>query len=218
MPSDRNDEKIKAAQKEHGLHENVPLPIPGMAPGVGSFIIRAAQIDQVLSNPEAATKMNFDQAFTRLMEFEGGGEYHSTPGDPGGGTKFGISKRAFPNLNIPQLTEDQAKLIYRTHYWDQIKAEELPEGLRSHVFDAAVNQGVEKASLLLQRAVNLYAVTRGGPGVAQDGKIGPNTIKAVNSYDADRLTTLFRHLRREEYVRLAQQGRGQFLFGWLKRA
>ena len=180
--------------------------------------MRMAQVGQVLDNPEAPEHMDFEEAFQRTMDIEGRGKLHTTPGDRGGTTKWGISQRAFPNLDIASLTEDQARLIYRQQYWDRVNAEELPDALRGHVFDSAMNQGTQKAALLLQKAVNIYGTTRGGPAVAQDGVIGPATIQAVKTYDPDRLTTLFRHLRREEYLRLAKAGQGAFLFGWLGRA
>ena len=42
--------------------------------------------------------MNFDQAFERLIGHEGG--YVNHPDDPGGETKFGITKRTYPLENI----------------------------------------------------------------------------------------------------------------------
>ena len=58
---------------------------------------------------------NFDRAFRFLIGEEGG--YVNDPADPGGETKFGISKRAYPQLDIKSLTLDQAKAIYRRDYW-----------------------------------------------------------------------------------------------------
>jgi lysozyme family protein len=59
--------------------------------------------------------MTFDEAFDVLIGHEGG--YVNHPGDPGGETKFGISKRAYPALDIKALTLGQAKAIYRRDYW-----------------------------------------------------------------------------------------------------
>lgn len=42
--------------------------------------------------------MTFDKAFEKLIGHEGG--YVNHPDDPGGGTKYGISKRAYPNVDI----------------------------------------------------------------------------------------------------------------------
>lgn len=163
--------------------------------------------------------MSFDEALERTLDFEGGGKVHKVAGDPGGTTKWGISARAFPGIDIENLSKEQAKLIYKNNYWNAVKADSLPEELAPHVFDAAVNMGPQKAAAILQRAINLIATTRGGPGVMVDGQIGDQTLTAAAAYKPDQLTTIFRHLRASEYVRLAQTGTmGKFLFGWLARA
>ena len=59
--------------------------------------------------------MNFDAAFERLIGHEGG--YTAGVGDPGGETKFGISKRSYPREDIKNLTLEQAKVIYRKDFW-----------------------------------------------------------------------------------------------------
>lgn len=91
-------------------------------------------------------------------------------GDRGGETKFGICKRQYPDLDIANLTEDQAKDIYRRDYWAPVKGNQLPWPLNLFVFDAAVNQGVGAATNMLQAAL----------GVAQDGIIGVKTIERAN--------------------------------------
>lgn len=105
--------------------------------------------------------MTFDDAFDRLLGSEGG--YVNNPQDPGGETKWGISKRSYPTLNIKDLTRDEAKAIYRTNFWNRIHADELPDGVAFQTFDFAVNSGIETAIRYLQRAI----------GVADDGHWGP---------------------------------------------
>lgn len=117
----------------------------------------------------------FDQAFAAVLGHEGG--YVCHPADPGGETKFGISKRAHPNLDIKALTVDDAKAIYRRDYWGPAGCEAVPECVRLHLFDAAVNSGVKGAVKMLQRAV----------GETEDGILGPRTLAAVNSMPGARL-------------------------------
>ena len=112
--------------------------------------------------------MSFEQAVAMVLRHEGG--YSLDPRDPGGETRFGISKRAYPDVDILRLTEDDAKAIYRRDYWDKLRTDEIPEPLAICLFDAAVNMGRDKAVRLLQRAC----------GVAQDGVMGGNTIAAAN--------------------------------------
>ncbi len=112
--------------------------------------------------------MSFDRAVALVLAHEGG--YVNDPRDPGGETRYGISKRAYPDVDILHLTEEQAKAIYKRDYWDKLRTDEIPEELAICLFDAAVNMGRDRAVRLLQRAC----------GVAQDGVMGGNTIAAAN--------------------------------------
>ena len=127
--------------------------------------------------------MTFDEAFDRLLGHEG--TFSGDPADRGNwtsgvlglgklkGTKWGISAAAYPHLDIGALTKIEAKDIYQRDYWQAIKADELPPGLRFHAFDAAVNSGVKQAVIWLQRAV----------GAEVDGKLGPVTIATAHRAD-----------------------------------
>ena len=75
------------------------------------------------------------------------------------------------------LPQDAAKEIYRRMYWDAVTADSLPSQIRYAMFDAAVNSGVGQAARWLQRAV----------GVADDGRIGPVTLRAVGQVSPDKL-------------------------------
>jgi lysozyme family protein len=110
--------------------------------------------------------MTFDQAFDRLLGHEGG--YTFNQADPGGETKFGISKRSYPNLDIKALTQEQAKSIYMHDYWQPCRIELLPEDMQFDMFDAAVNSGRVQATKWLQMAV----------GADVDGVLGPKTFNA----------------------------------------
>ena len=120
----------------------------------------------------------FDQAFAFVIGAEGG--FTNNPKDPGNwtepnctgkcaGTKYGISARAYPSLDIVNLTLDQAQAIYRRDYWDKIAGDHLPPPLALLVFDAAVNNGIGRAVLWVQAAV----------GVEPDGILGPITLGAM---------------------------------------
>ncbi len=111
--------------------------------------------------------MDFEAAFQAVIGHEGG--YVNDPRDPGGETKYGISKRAYPREDIRGMTLARAHEIYRRDYWDKLRADQLPPAVRFHAFDAAVNSGVRQATLWLQRAAL----------VADDGIIGPITLAAV---------------------------------------
>lgn len=109
-------------------------------------------------------------AFT--LQEEGG--LSDTPGDPGGLTNFGISQRAYPGLDIRNLTKPAAETIYRRDYWNKVAGDALAAGVDLMVFDMGVNAGVGRSGEILQRCV----------GAAVDGVIGQATLAAVRAMDA----------------------------------
>lgn len=111
----------------------------------------------------------FDRAFAITVAQEGG--YSRDPADPGGETKYGISKRAYPDVNIAALTVEDAKAIYRRDYWDRLRCDDLPWPVALATFDFAVNSGVGTAAKKLQAAC----------GAPPDGVIGPLTLARVNT-------------------------------------
>lgn len=113
--------------------------------------------------------MNFDQAFDRLMGHEGG--YVNDPNDPGGETKWGVSKRSYPDLDIKNLTKDDAKAIFRRDFWDVINGDKVPDGVAWQLADFAYHSGAETAIRYYQRAL----------GVADDGHWGPISQAAADS-------------------------------------
>ena len=124
-------------------------------------------------------QVNFDQAFEALIGHEGG--YSNDSRDPGGETKYGISKRAFPGEDIPNLTLERAKEIYLKDYWGPAGCDTVPDGVKFDLFDMAVNSGVKAAIRTLQ-----YAVKE-----TPDGILGPKTLQAVQSMPAARLKARF---------------------------
>lgn len=94
----------------------------------------------------------FEESVKHVLSHEGG--YVNDPDDPGGETKYGISKRAYPNLDIANLTREDAKAIYKRDYWDAIGADNLPASVRYAAFDTAVNMGVGAAKKLLRESGN----------------------------------------------------------------
>jgi lysozyme family protein len=147
--------------------------------------------------------VNYDEAFTALIGHEGG--YVNDQRDPGGETKYGISKRAYPDVDIASLTIEQAKAIYKRDYWDRARCDELPPAVAFQVFDTAVNSGIGQAIRFLQRAV----------GVADDGQVGPLTINAVRRVDPEIVVARFNGQRLDFMTRLSTWD--VFGKGWARR-
>lgn len=147
--------------------------------------------------------MNFDIAINRVLSHEGG--YVNDPHDPGGETKFGISKRSYPDLDIRNLTRDQAKAVYLRDFWVRVHADDLPDGVAFAALDFAVNSGIETAIRYLQRAL----------GVADDGHWGPVTRAAADAMGEAKL--LFLYLaERLDFMRRSSKW-AHFGSGWAGR-
>ena len=94
------------------------------------------------------------QIIKEVLRREGGSKLTKDPDDPGGTTKYGISKRANPDVDVENLTEDEAVVIYLDKYWKPSKASYLPESLQDMYFDMVVNFGQKRAVKILQEACN----------------------------------------------------------------
>lgn len=151
--------------------------------------------------------MNFDQAFDKLLGNEGG--YSFNPVDPGGETMWGVTARVARangyTGDMKALPREKAAEIYRASYWAPIRADELPDRLRFHVFDAAVNSGVSQAVKWLQRVA----------GVADDGVFGAMTLAAVGHLDPGAAVAAYNGLRLDFMTSLPTWG--SFGKGWARR-
>lgn len=89
-----------------------------------------------------------------IDNWEGG--YVNDPDDPGGSTKFGISQKSYPDLDIKHLTRDQAVGIYFRDFWTKYRLEEKvkPE-LRAKVFNMMVLMGPVTALALAVNCASL---------------------------------------------------------------
>lgn len=146
--------------------------------------------------------MGFDTCVQFVLNEEGG--YSHNPKDPGGETRYGISKRAYPDLNIKELKINQAIDIYNRDYWILGRCHLLPDRMQLCFFDACVNQGIDAASRDLQRALN----------VVVDGRVGAQTLRAAHLFGPS-LLGLFAAERARRYA--LSQNFETFGRGWLAR-
>lgn len=145
----------------------------------------------------------FRRAFVSLLGNEGG--YVNDPEDPGGETKFGISKKSYPSLDIKNLTVEKAQDIYYQDFWLVCGCDKMKYAITFEVFDAAVNHGQTKAIMLLQQALD----------VADDGKLGPISLAALAAYDQEDLLLRFEAFRLRFYTKLKKWD--SFGRGWANR-
>ena len=125
--------------------------------------------------------LKFQMAFLKLIDIEKG--FVNDPDDPGGKTKYGISERYNPGIDIESLTLDKAAAIYRRKYWDVPKIYLLanPE-LAQKVFIFTVMPGADKAIKNLQKSANIF-----GADLEVDGLLGPKTAGWCNGLPASNI-------------------------------
>lgn len=165
-----------------------------------------------------ATQTNFEKAFAELIGNEGGYKRQSTDrmdwtgGQVGKGwllgTKFGLSAGTYPLLDIPNLTLDEARGVYKREWWDGFKGDLLPYELAFQIFDSEVNHGHKMGVKFLQRAL-------GFPVAQVDGILGPITLRTLSDHDEDQIIMRFLAIRLNYFTECKTwntDGRG-----WAKR-
>jgi len=174
--------------------------------------------------------MSFRSAFEDTVGLEGG--FGKDPDDSGNwtggkigvgilkGTKYGISAAAYPDLDIENLTIEQAHALYKRDYWDVLKLDSIPnERVQEELFDTGVNMGIGASAKILQRSINFLEM---GNPLDEDGAIGPKTIeKAVYWCNKDP-EALYRALNGFQFIRyyeIAVVGsvKEKYARGWMKR-
>lgn len=151
---------------------------------------------------------NFEQflkVLRRIAVSEGG--YVNNPKDPGGETKFGISKRAYPHLNIKELSREQADKIYYDDYWMAMHCDSMKPGMAGFVMDFAVNSGVPIVTRRLQQAL----------GVLPDGKIGAITDAAIRTANPRRIVRLLFVARAIIMAEASEENYEEHKHGWFAR-
>lgn len=122
---------------------------------------------------------NLERSLEVMFGHEGG--YVNAKTDRGGPTKYGITHktlaahRGVKSVTASQVQAmkiDEAEAIYRKSYWGPSGGDVLPSGLDYAAFDFGVNSGPQRAVKTLQKVL----------GVKQDGWIGEQTLRAVDTY------------------------------------
>lgn len=161
------------------------------------------EIDGYSEREEMTT---FEQALDFVLEHEGC--FSDDPADAGGLIRWGISQKNHPDVDVRNLTKEQAIAIYQSEYWNVCKCGDMPPALAFVMFDMAVNQGVGVAVRDLQKLL----------GVKVDGIIGPETLGSINILSHIGVKSLVMNLTTERIYRYAALGKIGYMRGWAKRA
>ena len=163
---------------------------------------------------------DFDKAFEVMLRNEGGYRHTNIKGDRGGETYAGISRNFWPNwegwplLDGGAYTESLVPLVkkfYRENFWEPVKGESIKsQEIATAIFDFAVNAGIWVSIRLAQKAL----------GVQVDGRIGPQTMGALNKTDPEKFLCKFTVEKIRRYADICNKNKPQrkFLLGWINRS
>lgn len=179
---------------------------------------------------------HFDKAILITLKHEGG--FVNDPVDPGGATNWGVSIRFLKGAgdgdgdgwldgdidhdgdidvdDIRNMTVEQARKIYRTHFWDKYNYDMIVDfTVAARLFDMTVNMGARQAGKIIQRALNNC-----GYQLKVDGKVGKMTFSAINCTDPEILMAEIRQEHAQFYIDLiaAKPKFEKYRRGWLRRA
>jgi lysozyme family protein len=174
----------------------------------------------------------FNIAVNLTLDHEGG--YVWDPHDPGGETKYGISQRSYPMLDIENLTLEAARKIYFRDFWQKPRINALAASapdLAIKCFDIGVVCGPTTAVKMLQRGVNTVvgraarpqraskwqqSIARilGGKPLKVDGVIGLITLNVIAQ--CPHHGALLAALKGEAYAHYKEKD-SRFVAGWLNR-
>jgi lysozyme family protein len=184
---------------------------------VYSYLLNSLRLSKGLHISEEQQLANFEQAFDKMMEDEGGYVLHEVQGDRGGQTYAGIARKMHPKWEGWQHIDYQetpptqlVRDFYKENFWNKIKGDDLVHDvIASSLFNFAVNAGVHVSIKLAQICVK----------TAPDGVIGPKTISALNQANPELFVAYYALAKIARYRDIVTRDRSQlkFLLGWVSR-
>ena len=162
----------------------------------------------------------FLSAWEKTMRWEGGAVAHNVSGDTGGWTKYGISQKAYPKLDIKNLSARDAIELAYYDYWALMQCDKIAEYspiAAGHVFDIGFNMGHRWGIKMLQRAINQL---HNAKVLKDDGIYGRLTHAELQCVNPESLNNALRHVRIKRFKWLATVNpiNRKFLKGWTNRA
>jgi hypothetical protein len=129
---------------------NMGIQRAGEAAAASTATIKQHMIKQATRTAQQPAE-NVDAMLNAIIDRnEGGGKLVS---DTGGLTKWGISSNANPNVDIANLTREQAIQIYKDKYISAIPGfNAMPQQTQMMALDAAINQGPAYANDLIRKS------------------------------------------------------------------
>lgn len=154
---------------------------------------------------------DFNKAIAKTLAKEGGSRFTNDLNDNGGATKYGVSQSSYPKLDIYNLTENQAREIYKRDYWNRIRGDDITsQAIAENIFDTCVNMGVRTGSRIAQLCLDIEPA---------DGIIGNQSLSVINSADDTLFISNFTVAKIARYAHICNKNKSQkkFLLGWINR-
>ncbi len=162
---------------------------------------------------------DFNGAFNKMMQNEGGYVLHNVKGDRGGETYAGIARNFWPKWEGWKYIDNDKegiamKLVYGFYYknfWERMGCAEIASGDKAEsIFDFSVNTGIRVASRVVQMTV----------GAKIDGIIGSKTVELINNMDDELFISHFVIAKIARYTQICNKNKSQrkFLLGWINRS
>lgn len=162
---------------------------------------------------------NFAVIITLRPDHEGG--YQCIPTDKGNwtgghvgmgelkGSNHGISAAQFPDLDIKNMTMQQAIDIYQKEYWNPLYDKIEDQNFANKLFDVGVMSGVGTAVSLFQGLMNL----------AIDRNFGPKCLEAVNASEPASLLKAYKATCVTYVISLGAKDANErpFVSDWIRR-
>ena len=160
---------------------------------------------------------DFDPAYARMIQNEGGYQLTDVPNDRGGITYAGIARKRWPDwegwrqIDTGETPDTHlVRYFYRDNFWRVIHGDAInAQGVAESIFDFAVNAGPSVAVKLAQIVV----------GAQPDGVVGPKTLTRLNAVDAAYFKAAYALAKIARYRDIVSKDRTQakFLLGWINR-
>lgn len=137
-------------------------------------------------------------------------------GDDGGLTKYGITKKTYPNLDIANLTFEQACDIYETDFWKHYGLNRIDsQPVANKLMSFLMNMNPFSAVRCIQKAINQC-----GGNIPEDGILSQGTVSLINRVQSGWLLDRFRIEGALFYTYRVRVDKTdlKFLEGWINRA
>ncbi len=152
---------------------------------------------------------SIDPAFEKAMitVFRTEGDCINDPDDTGGYTCYGISQNNNPEIDVRNITRNDAEDIAYQKYYKNYNINQLPDNSRGNVFmlgwGAGTSTGIRRFCKFL--------------GIPEKNKIDPEIVSATENYRGD-IHNDFLDDQQQFYIEISKRGNNKkYLKGWMNR-